>query len=109
MNLNQRIANAKELIAECEKHPKKSDLVYKLELMSLKSHLADLEGELIKVTTVEATRDEGAFCNPVIEWSYKITTGKRCKGLVSTQKYSKRHNALIAGRRMVLRLTTRRE
>lgn len=63
----------------------------------------------MKVTTVEATRAKGAFCNPVIEWSYKITTGKRCKGLVSTQKYAERHNAFRAGQRMALRLTTRRE
>ena len=46
MKLNERIAKVKELIAECEKHPKKSDLAYKLNLMSLKSHLADLESKL---------------------------------------------------------------
>ena len=61
----------------------------------------------VKVTTVEATRSEGAFCSFVIEWSYKITTGKRCKGLVSTQKYAERHNAFSAGQRMALRLKKR--
>ena len=59
----------------------------------------------MKVTTVESARRHYMyFGNPVTAWSYKITTGKRCKGLVSEQKYAVRSDAFKAGQKMALRL-----
>ena len=59
----------------------------------------------MKVTTVESARRHYMyFGNPVTAWSYKITTGKRCKGLVSEQKYAVRSDAYKAGQKMALRL-----
>jgi len=58
----------------------------------------------LKLTTVEAERTRGAFCNPVTKWRYKITTGARCKGLFSQNMYTCRIKACSAGERMIKKL-----
>jgi hypothetical protein len=55
---------------------------------------------MLKVQTVEAERTRGAFCNPVTKWHFMITTGSRCKGMVSKHKYTCPIRAIEAGERM---------
>ena len=57
-----------------------------------------------KLSTVEAERTKGAFSNPITKWHFKISTGSRCKGLVSTQKYTCPIRAVEAGERMLKKL-----
>lgn len=58
----------------------------------------------LKLTTVNAERTRGAFCNPVTKWKFKITTGGRCKGLLSAHSYTCPINAAEAGERMIKKL-----
>jgi hypothetical protein len=58
----------------------------------------------LKLTTVEAERTRGAFCNPVTKWRYRITTGARCKGLLSQHMYTCPIKACVAGERMIKKL-----
>jgi len=59
----------------------------------------------LKVTTVEAERTRGAFCNPITKWHFKISTGSRCRGLISAHKYTCPIKAAEAGERMKKKLT----
>lgn len=58
----------------------------------------------LKLTTVEAERTRGAFANPITKWRYKITTGSRCKGLLSSHAYTCPMKAVLAGERMINKL-----
>ena len=58
----------------------------------------------LKMSVVEAERTRGAFSNPVTKWSFKITTGARCKGLFSGHKYSCPIRAAVAGEKMMEKL-----
>jgi hypothetical protein len=54
----------------------------------------------IRLYVVEAERTRGVGCNPITAWRFKITTGGRCKGLLSNHKYKCRVSARAAGERM---------
>ena len=58
----------------------------------------------LKLYVVEAERTRGAGCNPITKWSYMISTGRGCKGLISKQKYKFRVLAMAAGERMLKKL-----
>jgi len=58
----------------------------------------------LKLTTVEAERTVGAYCNPITKWRYRITTSARCKGLLSQNMYTSRIKACSAGERMIKKL-----
>ncbi len=58
----------------------------------------------LKLSLVEAERTSGAFCNPITKWRYRISTGSRCKGLISNHKYKCQVSAMAAGERMIKKL-----
>ena len=58
----------------------------------------------LKLYVVEAERTRGAGCNPITKWSYMISTGSRCKGLISKHKYDFQVSAMAAGERMIKKL-----
>jgi hypothetical protein len=58
----------------------------------------------LKLYVVEAERTRGAGCNPITKWRYKISTGSRCKGLISSHKYNCQVSAMAAGERMIIKL-----
>ena len=59
----------------------------------------------LKLTTVAAGEHQAVRFSPVVrKWRYKITTGSRCRGLLSQHMYTCPVNAAIAGERMLKKL-----
>ena len=59
---------------------------------------------LLNLQIIEGERTRGAFCNPITKWRFKITTGSRCKGIVSSNLYKCPISATKAGERMIEKL-----
>ena len=57
-----------------------------------------------KLDTVEAERANGPKITLVKKWHYRIKTGSRCKGLLSSHKYKCPVAACLAGERMINKL-----
>ena len=58
----------------------------------------------LKLSIVGAERTRGAVSNPITKWHFKISTGSRCRGLLSAYKYTCPIKAAEAGERMIKKL-----
>lgn len=59
---------------------------------------------LLSLKIIEGERTREAGCNPITKWRFKITTGSRCKGIVSSHLYKCPIIATKAGERMIKKL-----
>lgn len=59
---------------------------------------------VLKLDVVDSKRLKEAFSYSTITWKYKITTGPRCMGLVSSKDYKSVDSAFNAGNRMIKKL-----
>ena len=58
----------------------------------------------INITSVASERKHGTFDNRVISWKFKLTTGVRCSGVLSSKNYPSAEKAMDAGIRMAKKL-----
>ena len=56
------------------------------------------------LSTIEGERTQGAFCNPVTKWRYRVAVSKRGNGLISEKMYDSRCKAHSAGKRIIKQL-----
>lgn len=58
----------------------------------------------MKLSICNGKPERGTFCNALVSWRFKITTGARCSGVISSKSYRSPDLAYRAGERMMERL-----
>lgn len=58
----------------------------------------------VKMRVVDYKREQGAFCNPVVEWTFAFYVGSHCSGVRGQKGYKSIDAAYDAGIRRAKKL-----
>lgn len=58
----------------------------------------------VKMKIIDYKRERGAFCNPVVEWTFAFYSGSRCSSIRGQKGYKSIDAAYDAGIRMAKKL-----